>query len=285
MKDKINKFLTEEDKSTIAEITGYNINTLLAEVKDWSIFNNIKKHVETEYDKFGMHLVRCLLAERILEHKRSLLTDLKFVSDYPEYKKFIKDGVYVWENFNKEDYTRYNNLLRYLTARPNINFSIPSEVRVDENEGYDVQCTLHVDTFFSAFKLFGYLHDISEQHGPFAYVKGSHKNTKNKLKFLYETSCTRSNAVLNENLTRNKNLERWNDSLRLITKNDYCITHSDINQYLKKYGLPPESIITGNKNSIIIADTSGLHRKYPANNGFQRKTSRMSIERVNPFNI
>jgi hypothetical protein len=110
MKDKINKFLTEEDKSTIAEITGYNINTLLAEVKDWSIFNNIKKHVETEYDKFGAHLVKCLLAERILEYKRSLLTGLKFVSDYPEYKKFIKDGVYVWENFNKEDYTRYNNL-------------------------------------------------------------------------------------------------------------------------------------------------------------------------------
>ena len=51
-------------------------------------FNNSKKHIETELDVFGIHLLRCILSERIFEYKTNLIGSL----DYKEYEEFLENG-------------------------------------------------------------------------------------------------------------------------------------------------------------------------------------------------
>ena len=70
-----------------------------------------------------------------------------------------------------------------------------------------------------------------------------------------------------------------------MTKEDYCIDSEKINKYLNKYKLPNETLVTGKVNTIIITDTSGLHRKYPATPGFTRHSSRCIVDRQNPFRL
>ena len=280
MLELINKFITTEDKNLVSEITGTDFEKL-THITDWELYNNKTKHICSEHDEIGMHLLRVLLAERIHDYKRSLLGAL----DYPEYEEFLENGIYIWENFNPNDYDRFQTLMTFITARPSINFRPPWQSRVDKHVDFDLQYTCHVDTFHPAFKVFGYLNDISKEHGPYAYVKGTHKNTPEKLRWLYDASVNRSNQVMNNGLTRESNIERWNDSFRLMTEQDYCIDSNRINEYLAKYNLPNETLVTGKTNTIIITDTSGLHRKYPATTGFTRHSSRCVVDRQNPFEL
>ena len=280
MRELINKFITQKDKNLISEITGedfiklYNIN-------EWDEYFNKSKHICSSYDKIGMHILRCILAERIHNYKRDLLG----ICDYPEYEEFLENGVYIWENFSSKDYDRFQTLMTFITTRTNINFKPPWPQRTDQNMNFDLQYTCHVDTFHPAFKVFGYLNDVTKEHGPYAYVKGTHKNTPEKLKWLYDASTNRTEQILYNGLTRESNIERWNDSFRLMTKEDYCIDSEKINKYLNKYKLPNETLVTGKANTIIITDTSGLHRKYPATPGFTRYSSRCVVDRQNPFQL
>ncbi len=280
MIELIDKFITQKDKNLISEITGedfiklYNIN-------EWDKYFNKSKHICSPYDKIGMHILRCILAERIHNYKRDLLG----ICGYPEYEEFLENGVYIWENFSSKDHDRFQTLMTFITTRTNINFKPPWPQRIDQNMNFDLQYTCHVDTFHPAFKVFGYLNDVTKEHGPYAYVKGTHKNTPEKLKWLYDASTNRTEQILCNGLTRENNIERWNDSFRLMTKEDYCIDSEKINEYLNKYKLPNETLVTGKINTIIITDTSGLHRKYPATPGFTRHSSRCVVDRQNPFQL
>jgi|MDTB01.3.fsa_nt_gb hypothetical protein len=280
MKELIDKFITPEDEHLISEITGTDFKELCY-TPEWDEYNNKTKHVCSSHDVIGMHLLRCVLAERIHDYKRSLLGTL----DYPEYKEFLENGIYVWENFGPKDYDKFQILMTFITARTNINFKPPWQSRTDKHVEFDLQYTCHVDTFHPAFKVFGYLNDITKEHGPYAYVKGTHKNTPEKLRWLYDASVNRTKQVMYNGLTRESNIERWNDSFRLMTEKDYCIDSEGINEYLSKYNLPNETLVTGKTNTIIITDTSGLHRKYPATPGYTRHSSRCVVDRQNPFQL
>jgi len=280
--DLIEKFITDDDRVLISDITNNDFELLIKSVDDWSIFNNNSKHIATDYDILGMHLLRCVLSERILEYKRNMMGSL----NYPEYEEFIENGVVAISDFNhRYNYDKFDKLMKHITAI-NRHYSLVGwAVRNDEKVEYDLQYTMHVDTFHPAFKSFGYVNDVMVETGPFSYVKGSHRNTKSKLNLLYKLSVKRSNAILYEGLTRDKNIERWNDSFRLDTKEDYCIDSVEINKYLQRYGLPNESLVEGKSNTYIITDTSGFHRKYPAEVGNVRISSRLVLDRPNPFLI
>ena len=88
-------------------------------------------------------------------------------------------------------------------------------------------------------------------------------------------------AVPWHGLTREENAEIWNDSFRLFCGKEYCTESKTINKYLGDYDLPNETLITGDMGSIIVADTSGLHRRHPVKT--KRKTSRLVLQRPNPF--
>jgi len=278
MKDLIKKFITEEDMQLIDSITGKSIKAVI-DSNDLNEFNNNSKHVVSEFDVDGIHLLRCILAEKIFDYKRANFE----VNEYTN--KFLHDGVLVLEPGIKHE--TFLDIMKYVTADENFDIgrSWVNRTRIDTASDYDIQCTMHVDTFHPCFKVFRYNNDVKLENGPYSYVLGTNKNSKEKLTLLYDLSMRRSHNLRFKKVTRNSNHILWTDSLRLATTKDYCIDTNQINKYLSSYGLQKETLITGKKGSVIITDTSGFHRRYPTTKGYVRDSSRLILKRLNPFLI
>tara|TARA_Y100000004_G_scaffold99144_1_gene111042 strand:- start:23 stop:433 length:411 start_codon:yes stop_codon:yes gene_type:complete len=107
--DLIEKFITRDDKILISEITDKEFDLLISKVDNWNKYNNNKKHVETNLDVFGMHLLRCVLSERILEYKRNLIGSL----DYKEYDEFLENGFVILKDYNQD---KFNKLIKHITT-------------------------------------------------------------------------------------------------------------------------------------------------------------------------
>ena len=279
----INNFLSTSDINLINDICGNNILDLAKRV-DLSKYLNNTKHIASNFDVDGLHILRCVLSERIFEYKRGNLCVLANSAT----DEFLKNGILILPPIEtKKDYNKFLNIIRYITANPNYNDLQEwlNNVKTDTHLDYDIQYTMHVDTFHPCFKVFRYVNDVDINNGPYSYVIGSNHNTPSKLKMLYDLSKRRSKNILEKSVARKSNHILWTDSLRIATSVDYCIKSADINNYLSSYGLPNETPITATKGSVIITDTSGLHRKYPSKKGYIRLSNRLILDRPNPFII
>ena len=138
-----------------------------------------------------------------------------------------------------------------------------------------------MDTFHPTFKIFLYTSKVKIENGPFCYVPKSNKNTESKLKFLFQSSKDRSRRILKENLVREDDPIVWNDSFRLSKDT----IHEDINDELANLGFGKEHRVEVDADTLIIADTSGFHRRHPLEEGFKRMSFRMVMSRNNPFFI
>jgi hypothetical protein len=116
----------------------------------------------------------------------------------------------------------------------------------------DGETELHSDIFFTNHKAWLYLNDVEMDHGPFVYVKRSHRVSLTKLYYIYKESCTR------------------NQGSRRIAPEE-----------LERLGLQ-ETIVTCPKNTLVLANVAGFHRRLRGRPGFQRHAVHVSL-RVNPF--
>ena len=110
----------------------------------------------------------------------------------------------------------------------------------------DPQKVWHVDTFHPTCKWWFYTKDILDKDlGPLEYVKGSHKNTFEKLKYEHETI----NHVLNNRLecfgTKAGSIRFFNSNL------------------VKQLGFKDEDFkkLFYKKNTLIITNNRGIHRR------------------------
>jgi len=76
-------------------------------------------------------------------------------------------------------------------------------------------------------------------------------------------------------------------SFRLNINNSYYSVNdtNEINENLNKLGFQNETPIIGGDWTLIVADTGGLHRRFPAKPGVERVTYRHQSPRVNPFEV
>lgn len=88
------------------------------------------------------------------------------------------------------------------------------------------------------FKAVCYLNDVDEQNGPFQYIKGSHRK---------------------DNVIRNY----FN---KVFKPGQYRFTENEISNYLAKNNKKVDSI-TGNAGTLVYADTKGIHRGKPVEQG------------------
>lgn len=129
---------------------------------------------------------------------------------------------------------------------------ILERVRFGEPGRHDPETVLHSDIFFPTHKVWLYLSDVSAEDGPLVYVERSHRLSLARLSREYD------NSIRDQALSRRISSEE-----------------------LAELGLRERSFAVPG-NTLVIADTSGYHRRSVANQPRQRLALHMSF-RFNPF--
>lgn len=159
---------------------------------------------------------------------------------------------------------RYRRLLGYVAGRLRVPGQWVQTIRSGVIDGPpDPQTNIHSDTFQPTMKAWFFLDDVDERNGPFTYVPGSHRLTLARARFEWRRSISESSA---------RDVLSGRGSLRLGEAE------------LAALGLPPPRAFAVKRNTLIVADTHGLHRRGDA---LDRPASRLeiwSMARTNPFN-
>ena len=158
---------------------------------------------------------------------------------------------------------KLNNLFRYCGAANHSPVLYKEKVNngVLDTDQPDPQKNLHSDTFHPTVKAWIYLDDVTEENGPYNYVRGSNRLTWERVKWEY-----------------NKSLDAKNSKDAYTQKGSFRANEND----LKELGLPEPQAITAKKNTLVIANTYGFHKRGEAQDG----TTRLSLyaqDRANPF--
>ena len=125
----------------------------------------------------------------------------------------------------------------------------------------DPQKTLHADTFHPTMKCWFFIDDVAEKAGPFNYVPHSNKLSWARIKWQYRMSLKAKDA---DNQFHARGSTRF-------TSDD-----------LKALGLPEPKAFAVKKNTLVIANTFGIHRRGDS----LEKSTRLAIwgdSRTNPF--
>jgi hypothetical protein len=125
----------------------------------------------------------------------------------------------------------------------------------------DPQTALHADTFHATVKAWLFLTDVAEDEGPFVYVPGSHRMTRERLAWEKARSVRASEGLD-----------------RLSSRGSLRIGADELPQL----GLPAPRAFAVPANTLVVADTSGFHARGPS----VRPSLRVEIwtyGRRNPF--
>ena len=127
-------------------------------------------------------------------------------------------------------------------------------IQGEDDGSVDPETDLHADTFFNTHKAWFYLEDVKLENGPFVYVPGTHNfSLKGRLHREYTYS-------LNSNQKGSRRVHP--DELRQL----------DLE----------EKVIHVQKNTLVVANTLGYHRRLRGEPGYDRPTIAISV-RPNPF--
>lgn len=257
-------------------------------------------------NRLGLHVSRKRLAARIAERRRESLARLVPAKDR---EAFLRDGFLVKPDFlDAETFAalRQEVLTRAATARERLDGytltrlipldpialrDMPVARRVLLGERYlglhafigayrkrptlhvqtvvsgvreagpDVQSYYHVDTFHPTVKSWLLLTPVAEHEAGFTYVPGSHRATRRRLAWERRVSITAHEQAGS-----------------LTAEGSLRINEGDI----ARLGYGPPVKLTAQPNTLIIADTSGFHRR-GLSEGYACRISIWAASRSNPF--
>lgn len=162
------------------------------------------------------------------------------------------------------DDSRLISLLQYAAGyrgRPVVSVQCVHSDWRDTRGRHDPQTDWHADTFHSTAKAWLFLHPVGERDGPLGYRPGSHILTERRLR--WEQSASIGAA-------RHSN--------RLHARGSFRASEEELEAM--GYGDPLVAIVPG--NTLVIADTSGFHRRTPSPAPTVRVEVYFSLRR-NPF--
>ncbi|MFN3263233.1 MAG: phytanoyl-CoA dioxygenase family protein [Pikeienuella sp.] len=125
----------------------------------------------------------------------------------------------------------------------------------------DPQAALHADTFHSTAKYWLFLHDVTEEDGPFMFAPGSHRLTPERLDWEHRRSLT----------ARAEGRAHHSHGSFRIRPDE-----------LAALGYAPPRRVAVKANTLVVADTFGFHARAPS----AKRTVRVEIHgqlRRNPF--
>jgi phytanoyl-CoA dioxygenase PhyH len=159
---------------------------------------------------------------------RRIGLDDAWLAQMPATRQFVKDSA-----------TRV--LIQYAASYTGEPTFAVQTILADPSAGdADPQTLLHSDTFHPTAKAWLFLDDVREDDGPFAYVPGSHRLTRQRLAWEREQSLSAARSP---------------DPMH--SEGSFRATEGD----LSAMGLPPPVPMVVPANTLIIADTSGFHRR------------------------
>ncbi|TVU71268.1 phytanoyl-CoA dioxygenase family protein [Cobetia crustatorum] len=130
-----------------------------------------------------------------------------------------------------------------------------------ESDEADPQKSLHVDTFQPTMKFWLYLDDVSEHNGPFMFVSQSTQLSKGRLDWEYHMS-----------LTAREHANRYTQ------RGSFRVEEGA----LERFGLNFPTLFKVPANTLLIADTFGMHGRGPARAGSSR-LALWGMSRTTPF--
>ncbi len=157
---------------------------------------------------------------------------------------------------------RLNRLVGYVAGRSGEPLHTVQTVIASPDRGpADPQTALHADTFHSTAKFWLFLHDVTEEDGPFMFVPGSHRLTPERLAWEHEQSLTARDP------------KRGHHAL-----GSFRVRPADLDRL--GYGQPRRVPVKA--NTLVVADTYGFHARSPS----AKPTVRVELHgllRRNPF--
>jgi len=127
--------------------------------------------------------------------------------------------------------------------------------------GHDPQTDWHSDTFHSTAKAWLFLHDVPQDAGPFAYVPGSQALTPRRMAWEQQQSVV---AAKHPNVFH--------------ARGSFRASLTELHEM--GFGEPVVGVVSG--NTLIVADTSGFHRRTPSSCPTIRVEVYFSLRR-NPY--
>lgn len=158
---------------------------------------------------------------------------------------------------------RYTAPIRYATSKNRLPLIfIENLLRHAIADGDDdPQSTPHTDTFHSTIKGWLFLDDVTDRNGPFTYVPGSHRLTAARLGWEYRRSIVASKLA--DGHSEDGSFRYDSDDVRGL-------------------GCGDPVRFTVSANTMVVADTFGVHWRAPAVGGARRRAIWFQ-SRDNPF--
>lgn len=204
---------------------------------------NYKDNKENKLNKSGYYILRNLMNHKLFYDR---------LPNTPLANEFKQNGLVVIKNVkvNNENISNVENIYKELFGFSNCDVILKKSKLSGPHK--DRQNQLHMDRPHPTIKWFLYLNDVTKKNGAFCYSKGSHIPTLEKLRFLYKVSCMNNkNKLLDEHLD--------NESLGAIR-----VCKNNVKKELarlQEMKFEPFKSIEGKKYTLIIADTSGFHKR------------------------
>eukprot|EP00939_MAST-03C_sp_MAST-3C-sp1_P000206 g206.t1 len=265
-------YLTEDDRHVLENATGTTADALIDALRSASarllhrFFSEDRFVFEPKLNKMGMHVLRSILAERVVDAMRAA----KSYDVHPDYAAFLRDGV-LMKDFSSMTNEDLVELLQMVSGYDRDMIPpIAWELRpvYHQNSSHDLNQDLHVDTYHASIKVWLYAENVTSDKGPFTVVRGSHRVGLAKAKFLYAVST---------NLTERG--PQSYGSFRLIEGADETT-----------YGFSQREGLVGEAMTLLIADTVALHARGVSVPGAVRRTFVLrgknndgGLRRRNPF--
>ena len=307
----VREHLHTSDHRMFHKATGVQLSTLMDDAR-WLKMRRammrrimgIDKVVEHPLNELGLHVLRALVSERIADKVRVARGSHR----HPLYERFMRDGVLILRNVVNSSRAletlfeagQVDALLRMasgfqqLEARGFTPWATYTHVKADP------QFYAHVDTYHPTWKIFVF-HRTRLRSGPLHYVRGSHRATLGKLRWLYNRTriltsarATAAMPVLDATGPFADATHGFHGSLRMLGF-DPEVHHSSAEQYygFEQYGFEkPTPIVTSDGLTLVVVDVSGVHYRGFALPGATRIGSIFSgqgggcsgcLPRKNPF--
>lgn len=145
-----------------------------------------------------------------------------------------------------------------------------NEIAINKVKGWHSTDDWHTDCYCHTAKAFLYLNDVDKNNSPFCYLKGSHNDIGVRYKVEKENIM---NMFFNKNKTKNKFTDK---------EIQISIDETKIKDKIYKYYDSIEC--TFPSGTLIVADTSGFHRKGDSNASNERFMISIAAKRSSMIN-